>query len=49
MTRDDITIVDPGFSWAPLLLEGTIDVAYGVGSEPGFDEGHWRPVQPGTA
>ena len=43
MTRDDITIVDPGFSWAPLLLEGTIDVAYGVASSPASMKGIGGP------
>ena len=43
MTRDDITIVDPGFSWAPLLLEGTIDVAYGVGPSPASMKGIGGP------
>ena len=43
MTRDDITIVDPGFSWAPLLLEGTIDVAYGVAPSPASMKGIGGP------
>ena len=43
MTRDDITIVDPGFSWAPLLLEGSIDVAYGVASSPASMKGIGGP------
>ena len=43
MTRDDITIVDPGFSWAPLLLEGSIDVAYGVATNPASMKGIGGP------
>lgn len=43
MTRDDITIVDPGFSWAPLLLEGSIDVAYGVAPSPASMKGIGGP------
>ena len=43
MTRDDITVVDPGFSWAPLLLEGSIDVAYGVAPSPASMKGIGGP------
>ena len=43
MTRDDVTIVDPGFSWAPLLLEGSIDVAYGVATNPASMKGIGGP------
>jgi putative hydroxymethylpyrimidine transport system substrate-binding protein len=43
MTRDDITIVDPGWGWATFLLEGKIDVAYGVVTNPASMKGIGGP------